>query len=89
MKTVTVSKKGWIVIPREIRERYGMHPGTKVAVVDYGGVLSLVPLPEDLIAASRGFLKGGPSLTQELLEERRREREREEAKLRFWEKKGE
>ncbi len=85
MKTVTVSQKGWIVIPEDIRERYGMHPGTRVALVEYGGGISLVPLPDDPIEAAQGFLKRGPNerpLTEELLEEHRREREREEAKMR-------
>ncbi len=78
MKTATVSQKGWIVIPREIRERYGIHPGTKVAVIEYGGTLSLVPLPADPIESARGFLTPGPSLSQELLAEHRRERQRED-----------
>ncbi len=83
MKVATVSQKGWIVIPREIRELYGMHPGTKVAIVDYGGGVSLVPLPDDPIEAAQGFLQDGSDepLTEELLKERRREYEREEAKI--------
>ncbi len=81
MKTAIVSQKGWVVIPREIRDRYGMQPGTKVAIVEYGGVVSLVPLPEDPLAAMRGFLKGDRSLTQELLAERRRERAHEQEKI--------
>ena len=84
MNTVTVSKKGWVVIPKKIRERYGMQPGTKVAFIEYGGTVALVPLPEDPIEAAQGFLRNGSgkSLTEELLEERRREYEREEAKIR-------
>ncbi len=82
MKTMTVSQKGWIVIPKEIRERYGIHPGTKVAIVDYGGGISLVPLPEDPIEAMKGMFtrpEGLPPLTQELIEEHRREVAHDEA----------
>jgi hypothetical protein len=43
-------------------------------------VLVLVPLPSDLIGALHGMLKEGPSLTEELLAERTREREREESR---------
>ncbi|HEB65879.1 MAG TPA: AbrB/MazE/SpoVT family DNA-binding domain-containing protein [Chloroflexi bacterium] len=84
MNTVTVSKKGWVVIPKKIRERYGMRPGTKVAFIEYGGTIALVPLPEDPIEAAQGILQNGSGkpLTEELLEERRREYEREEAKIR-------
>jgi len=81
MYTATVSAKGWIVIPKVYREKYGLEPGRKVQVVDYGGGLSIVPIAEDPIEALRGMFADGPSLTEDLLEERRREREREEAKV--------
>jgi AbrB family looped-hinge helix DNA binding protein len=80
MATVTVSKKGWVVIPREIRERYRIRPGDKVHVLDFGGRIAIIPVPEDPIAAGQGLLKGGRSF-QELLEEKRRELEEEEHDL--------
>lgn len=81
MATVTVSKKGWVVIPREIRQRYGIRPGDRVHIIDYGGVVAIVPASKDPIAEGFGMLKGGPSLTQALLEERRWELGREERGL--------
>lgn len=81
MHTATVSAKGWIVIPKVYRQKYGLEPGRKVRVVDYGGGLSIVPITQDPIEALRGMFAGGPSLTEDLLEERRREREREEAQV--------
>ena len=81
MPTVTVSRKGWVVIPKEIRERHGIRPGDQVAVVDDGGVITIVPSPEDPVRALRGLLGGGPSLTEALRRERRRERAREEVEL--------
>jgi AbrB family looped-hinge helix DNA binding protein len=47
---VTVSQKGWVVIPAELRQKYHWNTGDRVKVVDYGGVVSLVPVlnnPED------------------------------------------
>jgi len=82
--TVTVSKKGWVVIPREIRQRYGIRPGDRVQVVDYAGRIAIVPAMKDPIREARGMLKGGPSLTKALLEERRRELEQEEQEIRRW-----
>jgi AbrB family looped-hinge helix DNA binding protein len=84
MATVTVSKKGWVVIPREIRERYGIRPGDKVEIVDYAGRIAIIPALEDPVRQGRGLLKGGPSLTKALLDERRREREREERGMQRW-----
>lgn len=81
MATAKVSKKGWVVIPREIREKYGIRPGDRVRFVDYAGSISLVRLPEDPIEYGFGLLKGGPSLTEALLEDRREELEREERGL--------
>ncbi|WKZ38366.1 MAG: AbrB/MazE/SpoVT family DNA-binding domain-containing protein [Anaerolineales bacterium] len=79
--TLTVSSKGWIVIPAELRKKYHLTPGTEVVIVDYGGVLSIIPATKDPIKAGRGLLKDLPSLTKDLLEERRKERKREEARM--------
>lgn len=76
MEYSTISTKGWVVIPAHYRAKYGLKPGTRLRFVEYGGVLSLVPVPRDPIRASRGMFKGKTSLTQALLEEHRRERER-------------
>jgi AbrB family looped-hinge helix DNA binding protein len=75
--TATVSSKGWIVIPADLRKKYGLETGTQVMVVDYGGVLALVPLMADPVAESAGMLKGASSLVESLLRERAQERERE------------
>ncbi len=78
MNTVKVSTKGWVVIPKALREKYGLEKGTQVQVVDYGEVLALVPLPDDPVEALHGMLEAGPSLTKDLLIERAQERAREE-----------
>jgi AbrB family looped-hinge helix DNA binding protein len=78
---VTVSQKGWVVIPAELRKKYHLKPGTEVTVVDYGGVLSIIPAMRDPIKAGRGLLKGIPASTQDLLKERAEELAREEARL--------
>jgi AbrB family looped-hinge helix DNA binding protein len=78
MYTAKVSTKGWIVIPKPLREKYGLKKGTQVQVVDYGNVLALMPLPADPVKALHGMLVGGPPLTEELLVERARERAQEE-----------
>jgi AbrB family looped-hinge helix DNA binding protein len=67
--TLTISEKGWVVIPAELRKKYSLVPGSEVTLVDYGGVLAIVPTMKDTI-------KRGRSLTKALLEEHRKERER-------------
>ena len=84
---VRVSPKGWITIPRRLREKYGLRPGTGVRFIEYAGALIIVPIPEDAISEARGILRrwGGPeSWTQALLEERGEERKREKEKGERW-----
>ena len=69
MSTVKISTKGWVVIPAELRKKYHLTMGTQVSVVDYGGVLALVPVPEHPIDQAKGMLKGSTSLTGTLLDE--------------------
>lgn len=73
---VRLSQKGWVVIPAILREKYGLKPGANLQVVDYGGVLALVPSFRDPVKEGAGMLKGGDSLTRAVVEEHRRERKR-------------
>ncbi len=77
-----VSTKGWVVIPAPLRKKYGLKPGSTVEIFDAGGRIILFPGMEDPIEEAHGMLAEGPSLTEELLAERAKELEREEAKLR-------
>ncbi|MBI4585846.1 MAG: AbrB/MazE/SpoVT family DNA-binding domain-containing protein [Planctomycetes bacterium] len=76
---VTVSDKGWVVIPAGLRKKYNLKPGTAVQVVDYGGVLVLVPELADPVQQAAGMLKGGKSLTRALLAEHKAEQRKEKA----------
>ncbi|HRF51003.1 MAG TPA: AbrB/MazE/SpoVT family DNA-binding domain-containing protein [Anaerolineales bacterium] len=74
---LVISEKGWVVIPAELRRKYALKPGSTVQIVDYGGVLALVPTLTDPIKQAAGMLKGKKSLTRSLLAERRADRRRE------------
>ena len=56
MKTVTVSPKFQVVIPKSVREALHLRPGQKMQVVEYEGRIELIP--ERDIKELRGFLKG-------------------------------
>jgi AbrB family looped-hinge helix DNA binding protein len=77
MPLATVSSKGWVVIPAELRKKYDLKAGSQVVMVDYGGVLAIVPAMSDAVKESCGLFKSGTSLTKALLAEHAAERERE------------
>jgi len=74
MKTY-VSTKGQLVIPAELRRKYGIKPGTRVEVIDRGDQIVLQPITEEYVRKLRGSLKGGNAL-RVLEEERRKDKER-------------
>ena len=82
VRQVKVSAKGWVVIPAALRRRYGLTPGTIVNIEDAGGKIVISPKEEASYKRARGMLPAEPSLTAELLAERARDREREEARIR-------
>ncbi len=56
MASVTVSPKFQVVIPKEIRKRFGLLPGQRIQVVVYGNRIELIPVMP--VKRMRGFLKG-------------------------------
>jgi AbrB family looped-hinge helix DNA binding protein len=83
MTTSTVSEKGWVVIPKEMRERYGLKKGSKVSITDCDGIISITPVPDDPVKALQGKFRGWP-LTKDLVEFRRQEATSEAAKWNRW-----
>lgn len=77
MVTVKTLAKGQIVIPMELRRRFGIEPGSFLEVRVAEDHLQLHPLPADPIAAFRGSLARRPSLAKDLASEHRREVKRD------------
>lgn len=73
MATVKTLSKGQIVIPAEMRKRYHIEPGTEMQIMEYGGIIYLIPPVEDPIKAACGVLPSEPSLSEKLIEKRKRE----------------
>ncbi|MBI5787676.1 MAG: AbrB/MazE/SpoVT family DNA-binding domain-containing protein [Candidatus Schekmanbacteria bacterium] len=68
---VKTSAKGQMVIPKKMRQRLNIKTGQALEISFTDNHLEIRPLPADPIRHLRGILKGGHSLTQELLRERR------------------
>jgi AbrB family looped-hinge helix DNA binding protein len=76
-----VSERGQTVIPKEIRDKVGMKPGTRLRWTVIDGKLTVSVLPDDPIGAMEGALKDLPFTTEDLLAERRAERDKGDAQL--------
>ncbi len=74
--TATISTKGQIVIPANLRKRYRLQEGTTIVFQEERGRLILEPSNYEAIYALQGSLREFP-LEADLEEERRAARKRE------------
>jgi AbrB family looped-hinge helix DNA binding protein len=81
MQVVTASSRGQIVIPKEIRKRLNIVAGKKLSVKAEGDHVLLRPLPDDPVEAFCGIFKDKSSLTRDLMENRKKDKHREEKKI--------
>jgi AbrB family looped-hinge helix DNA binding protein len=78
---VTVSTKGWVVIPSLFRRKIGLKPGMKMQVTENEGKIVLTPQKGNPVDEFYGKLAEGESLTEALLADRAEERNHEQAKI--------
>jgi AbrB family looped-hinge helix DNA binding protein len=74
MNASTVTVKGQVVIPAEMRRKYRIGRGTRVVFYDKGGELRLVPVTPEAIDANVGFLRTRGRLRKALAAEKSKER---------------
>jgi AbrB family looped-hinge helix DNA binding protein len=70
----TVSSKGQIVIPTQLRQKLGIGAGTRMAMRIEQDHLILEPITEAYIRSLRGSLKGPPSMVEARNREHRLEK---------------
>jgi len=87
MRRGTISGRGQVVIPSEIREELHLYMGTKVGFEVREGVLQIVPMTEKLIDRCMGKYSSKRNTVKELTEDRAREDESLESRLKKWSKK--
>ena len=73
----TVTKRGQVSVPAEVRKKLQIGPSTELEWVVEGATVRVIPLPVDPVKAFRGSGKKG--MVQRLLRERRLDRQRENA----------
>ena len=77
MKETTITRKGQVVIPADIRKKYKIQPGQKFLVQDSEGEIRLTPIKILPIEKAHGWLKTKKSVSDLLKEARSLEREHE------------
>jgi AbrB family looped-hinge helix DNA binding protein len=78
--TSKVTTKGQIVIPKRIREKYGIYPSTSIRWIEKKEGILMVPDSEDPIIAARGMLEGAGVLR---VYQKEKEKEKEMEEKRF------
>jgi len=81
MYKAIVSAKGQIVIPAELRRKYGIKPGTRICFLERGHEIILQPVTKEYCRSLVGMFKSKSSMTKALLRERARDKKREEARF--------
>lgn len=71
MPLVKTLAKGQIVIPADLRKKYHIEPGKDLLLMDYGGILYLIPPGKDPVKEAAGILPSRPSLSKKLLKARK------------------
>ena len=80
MDSAYVTTNGRIVIPVRLRRKLGIKSGTKVCFIEHGSDILFQPVMKEYARSVCGMLKDTTSATAELLIERKKDREREQAK---------
>lgn len=78
--STTVSSRYQTVIPSEIREKFTIREGSRIAWIVKDDVIEVVPLPGDAWKEFEGAGRGGDYLSS-LADYRKQERDREKADL--------
>jgi AbrB family looped-hinge helix DNA binding protein len=75
-----VTSKGQVVIPKRLREKYGIRSLTAIRWIENDQGILMVPESEDPIVAARGMLKGS-GILKSYLKEKRLEKQREDQRV--------
>jgi AbrB family looped-hinge helix DNA binding protein len=74
METSIMTSKGQILVPKRLRRKMNMKPGSRIAFIEQGDDLLIQPLDKSYFEKFAGILSGKGDLIKELMKEKARER---------------
>lgn len=80
-ETAIVSTKGQVVIPDRIRRQYHIEKSTRIHFISQDNNILMCPINSEYIANGLGLLRTKGKLGKMLLQEREKERKKEERKI--------
>jgi AbrB family looped-hinge helix DNA binding protein len=82
METISskVTSKGQVVIPKKLRDKYGIRTATAIRWIEKDQGILMVPESEDPIMAARGMLKGS-GILKAFMKEKSREKQKENKRI--------
>ena len=69
MHRMSVTRKGQLVIPKELRDKHGIAPNSEVIVTEIGDRIAILPAP-DAVRQGRGTVRFDRPVADLLKEER-------------------
>jgi AbrB family looped-hinge helix DNA binding protein len=81
METSVLTTKGQLLIPKRIRNKYGIKSGVKVIFEDTDGGVMIKPMNEHYFKSFKGILKSQGNLKEEIKEMKEEEKKLEDRKL--------
>jgi AbrB family looped-hinge helix DNA binding protein len=75
MEISVVTVKGQVVVPANIRRRFGIKKGTKIAFIEQNGKLIIQPLDKNYFKSLAGILGTDGKMLKSLMDDKKRERE--------------
>ena len=73
---VVLDINGRLALSEEVQKAIGLHPGSRVEISVQDASLVVQPLKTDIVDELAGMFAGGPSLCDDLIEERRKDEAR-------------
>jgi AbrB family looped-hinge helix DNA binding protein len=69
---ITLTSKGQLVLPAELRRRLRLQKGTRLAVSEDNGQIIIRPVNREFIDLVRGSIRLGPDAVEDMIRSKRR-----------------